>query len=117
MRIRDLGRVEVAPLDERSVVRFNARPAVALGVIKQATANPLDLSNAIRAELPRIVADLPEGVSVNVAYDSSVFIDRSIKAVATTILEAIALVAIVIFVFLRARCGPRSSRWSRSRCR
>ncbi len=102
VRIRDLARVEVAPLDERSVVRFNARPAVALGVIKQATANPLDLSNAIRAELPRIVADLPEGVSVNVAYDSSIFIDRSIKAVATTILEAIALVALVIFVFLRS---------------
>jgi multidrug efflux pump len=102
VRIRDLGRVEVAPLDERSIVRFNARPAVALGVIKQATANPLDLSNAIRAELPRILADLPEGVSVNVAYDSSIFIDRSIKAVARTILEAIALVALVIFVFLRS---------------
>ena len=102
VRIRDLGRVEVAPLDERSVVRFNGRPAVALGVIKQATANPLDLSKAIRAEVPRIVADLPEGVSVSVAYDSSIFIDRSIKAVATTILEAVALVAMVIFVFLRS---------------
>jgi multidrug efflux pump len=102
VRIRDLGRVEVAPLDERSVVRFNGRPAVALGVIKQATANPLDLSKAIRAEVPRIIADLPEGVNVNVAYDSSIFIDRSIKAVATTILEAVALVALVIFVFLRS---------------
>ncbi len=102
VRIRDVGRVEVAPLDERSVVRFNGRPAVALGVIKQATANPLELSNAVRAEVPRIVADLPEGVSVNIAYDSSVFIDRSIKAVATTILEAVALVAMVIFVFLRS---------------
>jgi multidrug efflux pump len=102
VRIRDLGRVEVAALDERSVVRFNGRPAVALGVIKQATANPLELSNAIREELPRIVADLPEGVSVNIAYDSSVFIDRSIKAVARTILEAIVLVALVIFVFLRS---------------
>jgi len=102
VRIKDLGRVEVAPLDERSVVRFNGRPAVALGVIKQATANPLDLSAAIRAELPRITGDLPEGVAVNVAYDSSVFIDRSIKAVARTILEAIVLVALVIFVFLRS---------------
>jgi multidrug efflux pump len=102
VRIRDLGRVEVAPLDERSVVRFNGRPAVALGVIKQATANPLELSNAVRAQVPRIIADLPEGVTVNIAYDSSVFIDRSIKAVATTILEAIALVALVIFVFLRS---------------
>ncbi len=102
VRISDLGRVEVAALDERSVVRFNGRPAVALGVIKQATANPLELSKAIREELPRITADLPEGVAVNIAYDSSVFIDRSIKAVARTILEAIALVALVIFVFLRS---------------
>jgi len=102
VRIRDVGRVEVAALDERSVVRFNGRPAVALGVIKQATANPLELSQAIRDELPRIVADLPEGVAVNVAYDSSVFIDRSIKAVARTIFEAIVLVALVIFVFLRS---------------
>ncbi len=102
VRIKDLGRVEIAALDERSVVRFNGRPAVALGVIKQATANPLELSAAIRAELPRIVADLPEGVAVNVAYDSSVFIDRSIKAVARTIVEAILLVGLVIFVFLRS---------------
>ena len=102
VRIRELGRVEIAARDERSVVRFNGRPAVALGVIKQATANPLELSKAIREELPRITADLPDGVAVNIAYDSSVFIDRSIKAVVRTILEAIALVALVIFVFLRS---------------
>jgi multidrug efflux pump len=102
VRVRDVGRAELAARDERSIVRFNGRPAVALGVIKQATANPLDLSRAIRAELPKIVADLPEGVAVNVAYDSSVFIDRSIKAVFRTIVEAIALVALVIFFFLRS---------------
>ena len=102
VRIRDLGRVEIGALDERSVVRFNGRPAVALGVIKQATANPLELSSAIRAELPRITADLPEGVAVSIAYDSSVFIDRSIRAVVRTIAEAILLVGLVIFVFLRS---------------
>jgi len=102
VRIREVGRVEIGAQDERSIVRFNGKAAVALGVIKQATANPLDLSQAIRAELPRVRADLPEGVSVNIAYDSSVFIDRSIKAVLTTIAEAIALVALVIFVFLRS---------------
>ena len=102
VRVSDVGRSELAARDERSIVRFNGRPAVALGVIKQATANPLDLSKAIRAELPKIVADLPEGVAVNVAYDSSVFIDRSIKAVFQTIGEAIVLVALVIFFFLRS---------------
>jgi multidrug efflux pump len=102
VRIRDVGRAEIGPQDERSVVRFNGSPAVALGVIKQATANPLELSAAVRAELPRIEADLPEGVRVRIAYDSSVFIDRSIKAVWRTIAEAIVLVALVIFVFLRS---------------
>jgi multidrug efflux pump len=102
VRIRDLGRVEIAAASERSTVRFKGRPAVALGVIKQATANPLELSKAVRAEVPRIVAQLPEGMTAQVAYDSSVFIDRSIAAVFTTIGEAIALVALIIFVFLRS---------------
>jgi multidrug efflux pump len=102
VRIRDVGRAEIAAQDERSVVRFNGKPAVALGVVKQATANPLDLSRAIRVELPRVAADLPEGVAVQVAYDSSVFIDRSIRAVYATIVEATLLVALVIFVFLRS---------------
>jgi multidrug efflux pump len=102
VRIRDVGRAEIGAQDERSIVRFNGKPAVALGVIKQATANPLELSQAIRAELPKVIADLPEGVTVNIAYDSSVFIDRSIKAVLQAIGEAIALVGLVIFVFLRS---------------
>ena len=102
VRIKDVGRAEIGPQDERTIVRFNGSPAVALGVIKQATANPLELSAAVRAELPRIKADLPDGVDVRIAYDSSIFIDRSIKAVYRTIVEAIVLVALVIFVFLRS---------------
>jgi multidrug efflux pump len=102
VRIRDVGRAEIAAESERSIVRFNGRAAVALGVIKQATANPLDLSGAVRAELPRLVQELPDGLSVRVAYDSSIFIERSISGVYTTILEAIVLVALVIFFFLRS---------------
>jgi multidrug efflux pump len=101
VRIKDLGRVEVAAASERSTVRFKGKSAVALGVIKQATANPLELSKAVRAELPRLTADLPQGMTVNIAYDSSVFIDRSITAVFHTIAEAILLVAAIIFIALR----------------
>ncbi|MDP2742551.1 MAG: efflux RND transporter permease subunit, partial [Hydrogenophaga sp.] len=72
-----------------------------LGVIRQATANPLELSAGVREMLPRIEADLPDGVRVEIANDNSIFIDRSIKAVYTTIAEAVVLVALVIFVFLR----------------
>jgi multidrug efflux pump len=102
VRIRDVGRVEVAAQSERITARFKGQPAVALGLVKQSTANPLELSRAMRAELPRIEADLPEGMTVNIANDYSVFIDRSIKAVFATIGEAVVLVALVIFVFLRS---------------
>ncbi|NJD34162.1 MAG: efflux RND transporter permease subunit [Betaproteobacteria bacterium] len=101
VKIGDVGRVEVGAASERSSVRFNGRSAVALGVIKQATANPLDLSRALRAELPRVTKDLPQGMQAKIAYDSSIFIDRSIEAVFKTIGEAILLVVLIIFFFLR----------------
>ena len=101
IRIGDVARVEQAPQDERTSVRYNGRDAISLGVIRQATANPLELSAAVQVMLPRIIEELPEGVSIEVANDNSIFIDRSIKAVYTTIAEAAVLVALVIFVFLR----------------
>jgi len=60
VRVKDVARVEVAALNERTNVRFNGRPAISLGLIKQATANPLTLAQALKAELPRIRAELPK---------------------------------------------------------
>jgi multidrug efflux pump len=102
VRIRDVAKVGLAPQTERSIVRLNGRNAVSVGVIKQATANPLVLSGALRAELPNLQRDLPPGLTVTIANDNSVFIDRSIKSVYRTILEAVLLVAVVIFVFLHS---------------
>jgi len=101
VRIRDIGRVEIGAAAERSSVRFKGRPAVGMGVIKQATANPLELSNALLAELPKIVSELPPGMQANISYNSSVFIERSIQSVFKTIGEAILLVLAIIFFFLR----------------
>src|SRR5688572_16409673 len=102
VRLSDVARTEIAAEDERRIARFNGRSAVGLGVIKQATANPLEVSQAVREALPRIDAGLPEGLDVEIAYDSSIFIDASIKAVFTTIAEAVLLVVAVIFLFLRS---------------
>ena len=102
IRLGDVGRAEFGPENERVNVRFNGRSAVALGVVKQATANPLDVSQAVRAELPAIQQDLPEGMRTDLAYDSSIFIRESIDAVFTTIAEAVVLVVLVIFFFLRS---------------
>ena len=56
VRLKDVGRSEIAAENERTVVRFKGEPAVALGVVKQATANPLDISREVRAMVPRIEA-------------------------------------------------------------
>lgn len=101
VRLRDVARVEQAPASERSSVRLNGQRSVSLGVVRQATANPLEVAEGVRDFLPRLQQELPEGVTVQVANDNSVFIDRSVKAVYTTIAEAVVLVALVVFVFLR----------------
>ncbi len=101
VKVRDVARVEEGPADERTRVRLNGRFAVAVGVIRQVTANPLDLSKGVRETLPKLRADLPPDMLVDIANDNSVFIDRSVKNVYRTIIEAVILVVLVIFVFLR----------------
>lgn len=101
VRIGDVARVESGPAEERSAVRLNGRDSIAVGVIRQATANPLDLSAGVMQLMGKVRNDLPQGVTIEVANDNSVFIDRSIKSVYTTIAEAVVLVALVILVFLR----------------
>ncbi len=102
VRLSDVGRAELGPLDERLIVRFNGQPAIALGVIKQATANPLEVADAVKAMLPRISESLPDGMQVRMANDKSIFISESIKNVYETIGEAILLVVLIIFLFLRS---------------
>ena len=102
VRLGEIARVELGASDERRLSTYRGSPAIAVGIIKQSTANPLDVSRAVRAVLPDINESLPEGMSSEVGNDDTVFIDRSITAVYATIGEAIALVVIVILFFLRS---------------
>jgi multidrug efflux pump len=102
VRLRDVGTARLGALDERSIIRVNGNPAVGLGIVKQSTANTLSVAQAVKGELGRITGDLPEGMKLQVAFDSSVFIERSIDAVYRTMAEAVLLVVAVIFVFLRS---------------
>src|SRR5690349_12313976 len=102
VRVRAVGNAEIGPVDERTISRFNGKTSLNIGVIKQAVANPLELSNAVRDEVVKINEGLPTGMKLVVAYDTSVFIDRSIHSVFDTIAEAIGLVVLVIFFFLRS---------------
>jgi multidrug efflux pump len=102
VRLRDVAKVELGAREERNAAYFGGTPSVTIGIVKQATANPLDVSAGVRAALPEIEADLPAGMNLAVSYDTSIFIDRSISAVYTTIAEAIMLVVLIIFLFLRS---------------
>ncbi|MEY3296250.1 MAG: hypothetical protein RLZZ451_2298, partial [Pseudomonadota bacterium] len=101
VRLRDVARIEEGPQSERSRVRLNGVPSVSTGIIRNATANPIEVADGVRALMPQIQRDLPPSVTVIQANDLSVFIDRSVKAVYTTVAEAVVLVALVVFVFLR----------------
>ena len=102
VRLRDVGVARLGALDERSIIRVNGNPAVGLGIVKQSTANTLSVAQEVKGELTRLQRDLPQGMKLQVAFDSSIFIERSIDAVYKTMLEAVALVVAVIFVFLRS---------------
>jgi multidrug efflux pump len=102
VRVRDVARVELGADQARFRARYNGRNAVPLGVVKQATANPLAISEGLHKLMPEITRTLPQGMKVEVAYDTTIFIDRSIDEVYTTIAEAMILVVIVIFLFLRS---------------
>ncbi|HJQ55688.1 MAG TPA: efflux RND transporter permease subunit [Vineibacter sp.] len=102
VRLGDVARAEIGAVEERRTTRYNGRTAVTLGVVKQSTANPLEVSRAVRERLPGLRERLPAGMQIDVAYDTSVFIDESIKSVFRTIAEALVLVVIVILLFLRS---------------
>ncbi len=102
VKLSDVAKIELATADVRRESRYDGDTAISIGIIKQAVANPLDVATAVQAALPRINQSLPEGTSVAIGFDSTVFIDQSIRNVFTTIVEAVVLVTLIILVFLHS---------------
>jgi len=101
VKLRDVANVELGAENERSAIRSNGRPAIGVGIVRQSTANILDVSNSIRAALPEIQAALPPGVDLEIGFDQSIFVTDSIKKAQSTLFEAFVLVVVIIFLFLR----------------
>ncbi|MBX3506000.1 MAG: efflux RND transporter permease subunit [Parvibaculum sp.] len=101
VKLGEVARVEVGPADVRRSATYNGETSISLGVVKQATANPLDVAANVRRTLDELQPTLPAGMGSFVGYDTSIFIAESIKSVYETIFEAVVLVVLVIFVFLR----------------
>ena len=102
VRLSDVGRAELGGDNSRFGARFNGREAVGMGIVKQSTANPLEVSRHIRAEVEEISKTLPEGMELAIPHDAALFIQASIDNVYQTIGEAVLLVVLIIFLFLRS---------------
>jgi len=101
VKFADIGRVELGMSDYRIEAFYNGRTTIGLQVQKQTQANLLGVANEVKALLPAIRNTLPEGVNLEVAYDTSIFVERSVQEVYHTLYIACALVVLTIFMFLR----------------
>jgi len=100
-RLRDVARIEMGADAYALRSLLDGEPAVALQIIQSPGANALDVSAAVRETMARLEKNFPEGLSSRIAYDPTVFVRASLESVATTLLEAIILVVIVVVLFLR----------------
>lgn len=100
VRLGDVARVEIGAVEERTIFRGNGVPMVGLGMRKQSTANVLEISREVQAEMQRLQGTLPEGMSLRLNFDSSVFVSGAISQVVQTLFIAMGLVVVAIFLFL-----------------
>jgi multidrug efflux pump len=102
VRLRDVADITVGAEDERTITRYNGEPTVGLGIVKQSKASTVDVAAAVREALPELGKLLPAGMRLDVAYDSSNFINDSIVEVRETLIIAMCLVVLVVFAFLKS---------------
>ncbi|MEM9246682.1 MAG: efflux RND transporter permease subunit, partial [Cyanobacteria bacterium P01_F01_bin.153] len=100
VKFRDIGRVELGAENERTFARSNGDEAIALGIVKLATANTLEVASGAVAEMERLSEQFPDGMSYRVAFDRAEFVARAIQEVWSALAIAIVLTIISIFVFL-----------------
>jgi multidrug efflux pump len=100
VRMEDIATVELAAQSTDSSVAFNGERAIFIGVQATPQGNPLTLVKGVRALMPEIERNLPPSMKMKVAYDSTKFIQSSIDEVKGTLIEAVLIVVVVIFLFL-----------------
>lgn len=100
VRLGDVARVEQSAENPYNAFRMNGQQAVGLGIVRQSGANTLEVAETAKATAEALQADLPEGMTITVGSDDSLFIGRAIEKVWQTLAEAAILVVLVIFLFL-----------------
>lgn len=100
IRLKDIARVELGSETYDQLALYKGQPATYVAIELSPGANPLTVAGLVKDELPGIESQLPSGMNVRLAYDASDFIDSSINEVIQTLLEAIVIVLVVVFLCL-----------------
>jgi len=100
IRLGEVATVELGAVEPENSFRGNGQPRIGLGVIRQSTANTLEVAKAVDVAMERIRADLPSDMIIQKSFDTSVFIEEAINEVYRTLGIAMALVVLVLFAFL-----------------
>ena len=100
-RLRDLARIELGGKSYDITARASGAPTAAIGVYQLPGANALDVASRVRATMEELSELFPEDIDYRIPYDTTIFVDQSIKEVYITLFQAAALVFLVLFVFLQ----------------
>lgn len=101
VRLRDVARIELGAENYEIVARYNGKPASGIGIKLATGANALDTANAVKEELAKLQPTFPAGLKVVYPYDTTPFVKISIFEVVKTLIEAIVLVFLVMYLFLQ----------------
>jgi hydrophobe/amphiphile efflux-1 (HAE1) family protein len=102
VRLRDAARIELGALQYSSTAFFGDEPTVVLGIFQMPGSNALDLQNNIKAKMEELSKRFPKGISYAMHYDTTRFVSAAMHDVVVTLLEALALVVAVVFIFLQS---------------
>jgi hydrophobic/amphiphilic exporter-1 (mainly G- bacteria), HAE1 family len=101
VKLKDVGRAELGAENYNTFLRFRGNDAVGLGIYQIPGSNALDVAKGVKAEMARLAPSFPPGLKYQVAFDTTAFVEESMTEVVKTLIEAVVLVVIVIFVFLQ----------------
>ena len=101
LRLKDVARVELGAKDYDFIGRINGKPATLVGIFLQPSANALEVGDNVKQTLTQLSGRFPQGLSYSIAYDTTRFVEVSIREVLKTLAEAMVLVFLVVFVFLQ----------------
>ena len=101
LRLKDVARIELGAQDYSVNSRFNGEPAVAFAIYLQPGANALETAELVKTKMAELSKSFPEGITYDIPYDTTLFVNESIKEVIHTFFEAVLLVILVVYLFLQ----------------